>query len=56
MATFWETAAYSVDHMFSLYFDYLYISYFPFLVLRAGFWVLIASVSDLCILFTPNKQ
>ena len=29
----WEIAAHSVDHMFSLYFDYLYklISYFPFL-------------------------
>ena len=24
MATFWEIAAHSVDHMFSLYFGYLY--------------------------------
>ena len=23
VATFWEIAAHSVDHMFSLYFDYL---------------------------------
>ena len=30
-----EIAAHSVDHMFSLYFDYLL---FPVLVLRAGFW------------------
>ena len=55
MATFWEIAAHSVDHyMFSLYFAYLYFSYFPF-----GFegwnWVMIATVPDLCILFTLNK-
>ena len=42
-------AAHSVDHKFTLYFDYLL---FPILVLRAGFWVLIDSVPDLCIRFT----
>ena len=40
-------AAHTVDHMFSLYFDYLLYWLFPVLVLR----VLIASVPDLCILF-----
>ena len=43
----WEIAVHSVDHMFSLYFDCFF---------RFGFegwiWVLIASVPDLCILFT----
>ena len=51
VATFWELAAYSVDHMVSLYFDYLIL-----VISRFGFegwiWVLIASVPDLCILFT----
>ena len=39
MATFWEIAAHSVEHMFSLYFDYLL---YPVVVLRAavGFWLL----------------
>ena len=36
-----------VDHMFSLYFDY--ISRFGF---EGWIWVLIASIPDLCILFT----
>ena len=38
---FWEIAAYSVAHMFSLYFEYLQ-QVFPVLVLRAGFgfWLL----------------
>ena len=42
MTTFWEIAAHSVDHMFSLYFDNLYYKVFPALVLRAGFgfWLL----------------
>ena len=31
-----EGAAYSVDHMFSLYFDYLLILFFHILVLRSG--------------------
>ena len=47
MATVWEIAAHSVDHILSLYFDY---------VSRLGFegwiWVLIASVPDLFKLFT----
>ena len=46
MATFWEIAAHSVDHMFFLYFDYLYFSIL--VISRFGFegciWVLIASV------------
>ena len=52
MATFWEIAAHSVDQMFSLYFDYfviLVISRFDF---EGWIWVLIASVPDICILFT----
>ena len=46
-------ADHSVDHMFSLYFDY--ISRF-FLVLRAGYGTPIASVPGLCILFTFSDQ
>ena len=34
---FGEKTAHSVDHMFSLNFDYLYFKLFPVLVLRAGF-------------------
>ena len=30
-------AAHSVDHMFALYFDYLYYCLFPVLVFRVGF-------------------
>ena len=37
MVTFWERAAHSVDHMFSLYFDYLLFKLFPVLVMRAEF-------------------
>ena len=36
MATFWERASYSVDHMFSLYFDYFGC--------KGRIWVLIAPV------------
>ena len=50
MSTFWEIAAHSVDHMLSLYFDYV-ISRFGF---EGWFWVLVASVPDLCIIFTFN--
>ena len=41
-SSFWEIDAHSVEHMFSLYFDYLYFKLFPVLVLRAGFrfWLL----------------
>ena len=46
MGTFWEIAAYSVDHMFSLYFYYLDFLLLPVLVLRA------ASVPGICIHFT----
>ena len=50
VATFLEIAAHSVDHMFSLYFDYLFL-----VISRFGYeswiWVLIASVPDLCIDF-----
>ena len=44
VATFWERAAHSVDHMFSLYFDYL----------RVGFW-LISPVPSHCIFVTFNS-
>ena len=37
VTTFWEIAAHSVSHLFLLYFVYLYSSYFPLCVLRAGF-------------------
>ena len=49
MATFWERAAHSVDHMFSLYFDFviLVISCFGF---EGGIWVLVAPVLGHCIL------
>ena len=49
MATFWERAANSVDHMFSLYFAYLVIYRFGF---EGGIWVLIAPVPGHCILVT----
>ena len=50
MATFWEIAAHSVDHMLSLYLSViLVISRFGF---KGWIWVLIASVPDNCILFT----
>ena len=52
MATFWEIYAHSVDHMFSLYFDYFII----LVISRFGFegwiWVQIASVLGFCILLT----
>ena len=37
MAVFWERAAHSVDHMFSLYFDYLQFKLFPVCVMKVGF-------------------
>ena len=36
MATFWERAAHSVEHMFSLYWDYSYFCYLPIFILRVG--------------------
>ena len=51
MATFWEIAAHSADHMFSLYFDFF---------TRFGFegriWVLVASVPVLRILDTEANR
>ena len=54
LATFWERAAHSVDHMFSLYFDYviLVISRFGF---EGGIWFLIAPVLGHCILVVTLK-
>ena len=54
MATFWERAAHSVDHIFSLYFNFLIfvvvvISHFGF---EGWIWVMIASVPGFCTLFT----
>ena len=52
LATFWERAAQSVDHMFSLYFDFfviLVISRFSF---EGSIWVLIAPVPGHCLLVT----
>ena len=51
MATFWEKAAHSVDHKFSLYFDCLLFNLLRILF-EGCFWVLIASVPGLCIFFT----
>ena len=52
MATFWEIAAHSVDHMFS----FVFLLFVILVISRFGFeiwiWVLSASVPDLCILFT----
>ena len=51
---FGEIADHSVDHMFSLYFDYLYFCNFPFWF-EGWLCVLIDSVPDLCILLLlPN--
>ena len=47
MATFWERAAHSVYHLFSLYF--IVISHFGF---EGRTLVLIASVPGLCLSFT----
>ena len=55
MATFWERAALSVDHMFYLYFAHfkiLVISRFGFV---GGIWVLIAPVHGHCTLVTFDK-
>ena len=41
MATVWEKACHSVDHMFCLYFDFFNSSLFPF-GFESGIWVLIA--------------
>ena len=49
---FWEIAAHKVDHMFTLYFDYLLYYLFPVLGFKDWSWVLIASVPDLCIIVT----
>ena len=53
MAILWEKAAHSVDHIFSLFLTILRII---LVISRFGFvgwiWVLIASVSGLCIVFT----
>ena len=52
MATIWEIAGHSVDHMFSLHFEYfviLVISRFDF---ECWLLVLITSVPGLCIHFT----
>ena len=51
MTTFLERAAHSVDHMFSLYFDYSAFSYFHF-AFGGWVWVLMISFPCLCILFT----
>ena len=54
MASIWEIAAHSVDHMFFLYFDYLHFKLFPVFGFEGRIWVLIASVPDLCILFSTT--
>ena len=51
MATFWEIAAHSVGHMFSLYLDYIVILVISRFGFRDWIWVLIASVPDLSIHF-----
>ena len=60
MANFWEKAAHSVDHMFSGILTSCNITICILVISRFGFegWslVLIASVPDLCILFTSDKR
>ena len=55
MATFWEIAAHSVNHMLSCILTICYISYFPFWF-EGWIWVLIASGPDLRILLTFNNH
>ena len=56
MATFWKITTNSVDHMFSMYFDYLQLKVISRFGYEGWIWVLIASVPDLCILFTSKKN
>ena len=51
MATFWEKSAHSVDHVFSLHFDYVILAFSRF-DYEGGIWVLIAPILGHCILFT----
>ena len=55
MATFWKRAAHSVGRVLSLYFLYLYFSYFPF-GFESGVWFLIATVPVRCLLVTFTVQ
>ena len=55
MATFWEIAAHSVNHMLSCILTICNISYFPFWFVRAWICVLIVSGPDLCILLNFSK-
>ena len=56
MATFWEIAAHSVDHVFS-FVVWLFVM---LVVSNSGFvgwvWVLVALVPDLCVLLTFKKR
>ena len=52
LATFWEIAAHSVDHMFSFVFLLFVISVISHFDFEGWIWILIASVPDLCILCT----
>ena len=53
MATFWEIAAHSADHMFSFYFDFVILAFSRF-GFESWILVLIASVPDLCILLLSS--
>ena len=48
MATFWEIAARSVGHMFSLSFVYLYFLFISHFDFKSGIWLLIAPVPVHC--------
>ena len=52
MATFWEIAARSVGHMFSLSFAYLYFLFISHLGFTKGVWLLIAPVPVHCFSIT----
>ena len=52
MATFWERAAHSVYHMFSLYIDFFIILVNSHFGLEGGTLVLMASVPGYCLPFT----
>ena len=55
MATFWEIAAHSVDHMFSLCLTICNLSYFPFWFFGVdlGFDCSVPDLSFFSILFSP---
>ena len=56
MATFWDIAARSVGHMFSLSFVYLYFLFISHSGFKSGIWLLIAAVPVHCFSITFLKM